>query len=585
MQYEIPLYNKFVCAIIIYNNYNKSMYKGGELMSHQALYRRFRSKTFDEIIGQEHVVKTLKNQILSNNVAHAYLFCGIRGTGKTSTAKILARAVNCLNNADGNPCNECEICKSILNETNMDVVEMDAASNNGVDDIRELRDKVKFMPSKSKYKVYIIDEVHMLSKGAFNALLKTLEEPPEHLIFILATTEPQKIPATILSRCQRFDLRRITVEDTVKNMQNICDEIGVEIDEKALKLIAANSDGAMRDALSILDRCLTFGSSKIEYDDVNDLLGIVSFDNIIKVSNAIIDKNLKEIMSLININLNQGKDLLLFIEEIITYFRNMLLYKTTALTDNLVRMTEDNIELLKSHAERISLDQIISIIQKLSEALSECKKSINPRIIFEIKIISLMESSNTISNNEDINNLIKRVEYLESAIKNSSYVNINTKNEHVFNKKPIEKPSRKPKGKLVASDEIMTENNDIVIDTSLTDEDVIKKISNNWNQFLKVIRSENAGLSAIIRESKLSHINNKTIYFEYESKFNFHYTAANQDKNKSKLKEILLGFLKAEYNVDFILKTDKKNQDVKKSMDDVFEDMKTAFGEDKVELK
>ncbi|HQB63638.1 MAG TPA: DNA polymerase III subunit gamma/tau, partial [Sedimentibacter sp.] len=193
-------------------------------MSHQAIYRKFRPKIFDDVLGQEHVTRTLKNQIISHNIAHAYLFSGIRGTGKTSTAKIFARAVNCLNNHEGNPCNECEICKSILDETNMDVIEMDAASNNGVDDIRELRDKVKFLPVKSRYKVYIIDEVHMLSKGAFNALLKTLEEPPDHLLFILATTEPHKIPATILSRCQRFDLKRIGSDIIVENMKKICSD-------------------------------------------------------------------------------------------------------------------------------------------------------------------------------------------------------------------------------------------------------------------------------------------------------------------------------------------------------------------------
>ena len=219
--------------------------------------RKFRPKIFDDVLGQEHVTRTLKNQIMSQNIAHAYLFSGIRGTGKTSTAKIFARAVNCLNNHEGNPCNECEICISILDETNMDVIEMDAASNNGVDDIRELRDKVMFLPVKSKYKVYIIDEVHMLSKGAFNALLKTLEEPPEHLLFILATTEPQKIPATILSRCQRFDLKRINADIIVENMKKICNELEIKYEEKALKLIAANSEGAMRDAQSILDRCIS----------------------------------------------------------------------------------------------------------------------------------------------------------------------------------------------------------------------------------------------------------------------------------------------------------------------------------------
>ena len=550
-------------------------------MSHQALYRRFRSKTFDEVIGQEHVTKTLKNQILSNNIAHAYLFCGIRGTGKTSTAKILARAVNCTSNIDGNPCNECEICKSILDETNMDVIEMDAASNNGVEDIRELRDKVKFLPVKSKYKVYIIDEVHMLSKGAFNALLKTLEEPPEHLIFILATTEPQKIPATILSRCQRFDLRRITIDDLVKNMKNICDEIGVEVEERALKLIACNSDGAMRDALSILDRCITFNSEKIKYDDVNELLGIVSFDSIIEVCNCIINKDIKGTMMLINNILNQGKDLQFFIEEIVTYFRNLLIYKTTSVSDNLIRITEVNIDSLKKHIEKLSVDQIIIIIQKLSDALLECKRAMNPRIVFETKVIILME----ITNKSDTTELEKRIEQLEETIKNGLVVRETVKsvsrapesnNVSINKPRPTERTEQRP----VKSSKSIESNI-----TVLNDEDAENKIKENWNELLKLIRSENAGLSAIIRESKLSYVKNKVICFEFDSKYTFHYTAANQEKNRFKLKEILTNFLNAEYNINFVIKSDKNDNSNVKSMDDVYEEMKSAFGDDKVELK
>ena len=225
---------------------------------HKALYRVYRPKNFNDVIGQEHIVRTLKNQIENNNVGHAYLFCGTRGTGKTSTAKIFSRAVNCTNLHNDEPCNECENCREILEDKTMDVVEIDAASNNSVDDIRELRENVKYSPAKSKYKVYIIDEVHMLSQGAFNALLKTLEEPPSYVIFILATTEPHKIPATILSRCQRFDFKRVTVKDISSRMKYICEKEGIEADEKALNLIARNSQGEIRDALSILDQCIYF---------------------------------------------------------------------------------------------------------------------------------------------------------------------------------------------------------------------------------------------------------------------------------------------------------------------------------------
>ena len=550
-------------------------------MSHQALYRKFRSKTFDELIGQQHVVNTLKNQILTNNIAHAYLFCGIRGTGKTSTAKILARAVNCTNNVDGNPCNKCEMCKSILDETNMDVIEMDAASNNGVEDIRELRDKVKFMPVKSKYKVYIIDEVHMLSKGAFNALLKTLEEPPAHLIFILATTEPQKIPATILSRCQRFDLRRITIDDIVKNMSNICKELGVEADDRALKLIACNSDGAMRDALSILDRCMTFNSEKIEYNDVNELLGIVSFDNIIEVCDNIINKDIKASMTLINEILNQGKDLQFFIEEIITYFRNLLILKTTGLTENLIRITEDNIESLKKHIDKLSVDEIVSIIGKLSDTLLECKRSVNPRILFEARIISIMEIEKI-----DISLFEKRIEQLENTIKNG--IAIKEAPRHVARHESSNRQEPAVRQEPTARQEqrqSKPEKSTTNIPAVAGDEEAENRIRDNWNDFLKLVRSQNVALLAIVRESRLAYVRQKTVCFEFDSKYTFHYTAANQEKNKVKFKEILDSFLNADYNVSFVLKSDKNEAEEAKSMDDIYEEIKNAFGDDKVILK
>ena len=256
---------------------------------HKALYRVYRPKTFEDVVGQEHIVKTLKNQIKNNNIGHAYLFSGTRGTGKTSTAKIFARAVNCLNPINEEPCNECEICIDTLNDNIMDIVEIDAASNNSVDDIRELRESVKYTPSKAKYKVYIIDEVHMLSQGAFNALLKTLEEPPSYVIFILATTEPHKIPATILSRCQRFDFKRVSSKDIADRMSYICEKENIQAEDKALSLIARNSQGALRDALSILDQCMSFGNEKIEHNDVIELLGTVNIDELFELSQSIID--------------------------------------------------------------------------------------------------------------------------------------------------------------------------------------------------------------------------------------------------------------------------------------------------------
>ena len=250
-------------------------------MSYVALYRKFRPMKFSEVVGQEHVEKTLKNQIKNGRIGHAYLFTGGRGSGKTSTAKILARAVNCLNVQDGEPCNECEICKSAISGSLVDITEMDAASNNGVDNIRDIREEVEFIPTSAKYRVYIIDEVHMLSTGAFNALLKTLEEPPAHVIFILCTTEPQKLPATIISRCQRFDFKKISIPNIMKRLKYICDESNIKIEESAQRLIAKLSEGAMRDAVSILDRCVSDGDTEITEAKIRELSGVPNLNTYI----------------------------------------------------------------------------------------------------------------------------------------------------------------------------------------------------------------------------------------------------------------------------------------------------------------
>ena len=273
-------------------------------MGYTALYRKFRPQTFAEMVGQEHITRTLRNQIMANRVGHAYLFNGGRGTGKTTAAKLLARAVNCTNLQDGEPCNECEICKAALDGSLTDIVEMDAASNNSVEDVREIREAVNFLPTKAKYRVYIIDEVHMLSTGAFNALLKTLEEPPKHVKFILATTEPQKIPATILSRCQRFDFKRVPNEDIIKRLKIVCEQSNIEISEQALNLIAVLSEGGMRDALSILERCNQDGEDKIDENKIRDLVGIPKITYIKQIVNGILDYDVTSTLEVIQNVLN-----------------------------------------------------------------------------------------------------------------------------------------------------------------------------------------------------------------------------------------------------------------------------------------
>ena len=302
-------------------------------MAYTALYRKFRPTTFADVVGQEHITRTLRNQIIADRVGHAYLFNGGRGTGKTSSAKILARAINCLNPKDGEPCNECEICRGALNGSLTDIVEMDAASNNSVEDIRSIREEVNFLPTKAKYRVYIIDEVHMLSPGAFNALLKTLEEPPEHVKFILATTEPQKLPATILSRCQRFDFKRISNEDIIKRLKVVCNESNIEITDSALNIIAVLSEGAMRDALSILERCIQDGENKIDEDKIKDLVGIPKISFVNSITEAIIDYDIDKALKSMDDILNEGKDLNNFLWEIIKYIKDILIYKSSKKAD------------------------------------------------------------------------------------------------------------------------------------------------------------------------------------------------------------------------------------------------------------
>ncbi len=332
-------------------------------MEYTALYRKFRPLSFNEMVGQTHITKTLKNQINAGRIGHAYLFNGGRGTGKTSAAKIFARAINCLNPKDGEPCNECEICKAILQGSLTDVVEMDAASNNSVEDIRAIRDEVNFLPTLAKYRVYIIDEVHMLSTGAFNALLKTLEEPPEHVKFILATTEPQKIPTTILSRCQRFDFKRISNDDIIKRLKIVCKESNIKITEEALKTIAVLSEGALRDALSILERCMQ-EDSDIDAEKIKEMVGIPKTETIYKIVNNIINYNAEGALEALDEVLYAGKDLQNLLWEIIKYIKDILIFKTTNETGI---YSKEEIEKIEELAKNTSKERLVNLIYSLSE--------------------------------------------------------------------------------------------------------------------------------------------------------------------------------------------------------------------------
>ena len=356
-------------------------------MEYKALYRRFRPLVFSDVIGQEHISNTLKNQIQNNRVAHAYLFSGGRGSGKTTTAKILARTVNCLNPQNGEPCNECAICKQALEGTLTDISEIDAASNNGVDNIRDIREEVQYIPTNSKYRVYIIDEVHMLSTGAFNALLKTLEEPPKHVIFILATTEPQKLPVTILSRCQRFDFRRISIDNIVKRLNYICNEINIEAEENALKLIAKMADGAMRDAISLLDRCVADGNAKITESEVRKLVGVPEFEYLYEMVKKLIEKDVNGILELTARIINEGKDLEFYVSELIKFVRDLIVYSTT---NNLFIYGEEEHNKLKSLLNMVDMSLLLEFIPKLSELQNNMKWSMDKEIMFEVGLLKIV---------------------------------------------------------------------------------------------------------------------------------------------------------------------------------------------------
>ena len=442
-------------------------------MSYTALYRKYRPKTFEEVVGQEHITKTLKNQIISGRVGHAYLLNGGRGTGKTSSAKILARAINCLNPQNGNPCNECEICKAALNGSLTDIVEMDAASNNSVEDIRAIRDEVNFLPTVAKYRVYIIDEAHMLSIGAFNALLKTLEEPPEHVKFILATTEPQKLPATILSRCQRFDFKKISSEFIKARLNYICQEDKIKIEEEAINTISVLAEGAMRDALSILERCLQEGSEIITNDQVKELVGIPKIESVNLIMNNILDYNVNESIKSTEKVLSDGKDILNLIWEIIKYVKDILIYKTTG---KLNIYTEKEIEQIKILSEKSTKERLLDIIFSLSNLANEIKMTTQKSIMFEVGIMKLCikkeenQSINSAENNkinentginlDPINNRISNIEtVLKKIINNQKVINNNAKNvDNISEKK--QNSGIKSSGTNINLQNLMTEKSD-----------------------------------------------------------------------------------------------------------------------------
>ena len=382
-------------------------------MSYTALYRKFRPDNFDDVKGQDHIVTTLTNQIKHNRIGHAYLFCGTRGTGKTTVAKILAKAVNCQHPVNGSPCGECEMCKAIQAGTSMNVIEIDAASNNGVDNIREIREEVAYRPTQGRYKVYIIDEVHMLSTGAFNALLKTLEEPPSYVIFILATTEANKIPVTILSRCQRYDFRRITIDTIAARLSELMEKEGVDVEEKAIRYVAKAGDGSMRDALSLLDQCIAFYlGQKLTYDKVLEVLGTVDTEIFSQMLRTILAGDVTGSIRTLETLLNRGKELGQFVTDFTWYLRNLLLVKSADETEELLDVSTENLKLLKEESTMVDDETLIHYIRVLSELSGQLRYAAQKRVLVEVALVKLCKPQME----QNLESVLERLRILEEKM-------------------------------------------------------------------------------------------------------------------------------------------------------------------------
>ena len=511
-------------------------------MGYTALYRKYRPMNFEEVVGQEHITRTLKNQIMASRVGHAYLFNGGRGTGKTSSAKILARAVNCLNPQEGEPCNECEICKSALAGTLTDIVEMDAASNNSVEDIRSIREEVNFLPTKAKYRVYIIDEVHMLSTGAFNALLKTLEEPPEHVKFILATTEPQKLPPTILSRCQRFDFKKIGKEYIKQRLEYICKENQIEITNEALELIAILAEGALRDALSILERCMQENTQKINEDIVKDLVGIPKLTYIYEITKSIIEKNVENAIQNTNKVLEEGKDVNALLLEIIKFIKDVLILKISSKIDI---YSQEEQEYMKNISEEISKEQLMHLIYELSELQNDLKWSTQKTILLEAGIIKLCSENNIDSNVEE------RINKIEKYIKNNQ-VSVNRIPNNLNNTINIQK--KQEETKPVFSNNIIQKAKEIKKEPFEKNTNINLEPEKFWPKVVNELKDEGKiVLYTNLINTKATKISDMTIGIEFLNGMTaFGKTVLEKPENKKEIELLVSKACHQEMNIKYI---------------------------------
>jgi len=458
------------------------------MVAYQAIYRKWRPAVFEDVVGQEHITKTLQNQLETGKISHAYLFCGTRGTGKTTVAKILARAINCQNPKNGSPCNECSTCRGILDGSIMDVFEIDAASNNGVDNVREIIEDARYVATEAKCRVYIIDEVHMLSQGAFNALLKTLEEPPENTIFILATTEAHKVPQTILSRCQRFDFKRIKTGDIIRRMREIAMGEGLSVTDDAYSLLAQLADGSMRDGLTILERCVSESGTSLTYESVSAALGIAGNAPLFAMAEAVNSGNGAEIFAIIENLMSDGRDLNNFIDNLTEHYRNLLICKITEKPEALLDREGEEIIKLKAQAERTSFEKLSNAVMALSAAKNDAKWAKEPRIIYELCLIKLTRPEF----DNSYNALLDRIKTLEEKIEKGIKVEV-AKEEKKEDKKPEIKP-KQPSARLFVPVDI----------NELTQETPCVAAARAWEKIARQISRKYAFISAAVLGRKVT---------------------------------------------------------------------------------
>lgn len=520
-------------------------------MAYTALYREWRPKDFNDVVGQEHITTTLKNAIKTDRIAHAYLLCGTRGTGKTSTAKILSKAVNCLDLQDGEPCNQCEMCKKINSGTAIDVTELDAASHNSVDNIRDIIEDVQYPPQEAKFKVFIIDEVHMLSVGAVNAFLKTLEEPPSKVIFILATTDPQKLPITILSRCQRFDFKRIKGEDIFGRLRTIVSNLGVYADDKSLKLISRICDGAMRDALSVLDQVISMSDGKVEYDNLIQMLGLMTNEGLIKVMDSIIAKDTERAIRNINDIVYSGKDINIFIKDLTAHMRNLLMAKVSDNPEEVLDMSSENIELLKEQAKQVRVEELMRYINILQEAEENAKFTKQGRIYLELAIIKMCK----IEYDTSIETILGRINKLEESIRSGAIaVTVSEASEIKNSIKEVKKAYTAPERKVEESSSEVREFQENS-ECSLTTEEVRKSFK-DIQGLLKA--RKNMVLATALMMGEVVSCDNGVITIGFEKDYSFHKNRLEKDESRKVMDNIFSEVLKQRVKVIYTMEGEYK---------------------------